>query len=147
MSQTLSLFHIVFSTFRREPTIAAQYERELYRLLHEMIVGEKCSTLRINGTANHVHIFLNLHPTVSLASLVAKLKRVSSSWMRTCGKFPDFKGWGKEYFAASKSIDDKEVVINYIKNQKEHHKIATFDDELKSLAAREGMEWSDYYLG
>jgi hypothetical protein len=36
--------------------------------------------------------------------------------------------------------------VKYIKNQKEHHKIVTFEDELRALLKESGIEWDDKYL-
>ena len=35
--------------------------------------------------------------------------------------FPLFRGWGKEYGAFSCSVRDKDSIVNYIINQREHH--------------------------
>ena len=38
------------------------------------------------------------------------------------------------------------MIINYIKNQKEHHKIETFYDEYKRLLIENGIEFDEKYL-
>ena len=75
-----------------------------------------------------------------------QLKRDSSHWMKTSGKFPFFEKWGKEYFGFSKDQNQKAILIEYIKNQKEHHTHISFEDEMKELLSQEGMEWKDNLL-
>ncbi len=38
------------------------------------------------------------------------------------------------------------MIIEYIKNQEEHHKRVSFVDELKNLLRQEGIEYNDRYL-
>ena len=38
------------------------------------------------------------------------------------------------------------MVINYIKNQKEHHKNKTFEQEYRELLIEHGIEFDEKYL-
>ena len=40
----------------------------------------------------------------------------------------------------------KDTMINYIKNQKEHHKAENFYDEFKRLLIEHGIEFDEKYL-
>ena len=57
-----------------------------------------------------------------------------------------FSGWGKEYAAFSCSYSSKDVIINYLKGQRQHHHGTSFEQELKALVEREGMAWNDNKL-
>ena len=127
-------------------TIPAESEESLYRFIWKMLENKRCKLLRIGGIANHIHIFVDIHPNVSMSNIAGEIKRVSSLWMKQCGLFPDFEGWGKEYFCFSKSFTDKHMVIEYIKNQKQHHTKLSFEDEIKRILHEEGMEWDDKML-
>lgn len=146
MSLTLNLYHIVISTKYRRMTINPEHERDLYRYLWSLLDGRKCKLLRMGGIANHVHILADLHPTVSLAAMAGELKRKSSLWMKRSGLFPIFEGWGEDYFGVSKSSGDRDVLINYIKNQKEHHKNTCFEEEYRRLVEGSGRQWDDRFL-
>jgi len=52
--------------------------------------------------------------------------------MKSNSHFPKFKSWQEGYGAFTYSIREKDRIINYIKNQKEHHKKETFYDEFKA---------------
>lgn len=117
MSRVNSLHHIVFNTYQRERTIPLAERRHLYAFLHSIITANHCSTLRIGGTDNHVHLLIDLHPTKALSWLVGELKRSSSVWMKQSGRFLGFHGWAHEYFATSISASGKESVIRYIMDQ------------------------------
>ena len=97
MSKTQILLHIVFTTKYRLQTIPLLHKRELYRYIYGIIRNYHCHTLRINGMTEHVHILLDLNPTVALADLVKKIKQSSSVWMKINPYFNLFEGWNTGY--------------------------------------------------
>ena len=89
---------------------------------------------------DHLHILCDLHPTIALADYMRDLKTSSSIWIKQSGKFPQFQGWAEGYAALTYAWKDKERIVNYIKNQQEHHKKESFEDELKRLLMEQGIE-------
>lgn len=139
-------YQIVFGTKNREATLPETNENELYKYIWGIINNHKCKLYRINGMADHIHIFSDLHPSVSLSDFVKDIKVASSIWMKANGKFPHFSSWQDGYGAFTYSIREKDKIIEYIKNQKEHHKKETFYDEYKRLLAEQGIEFDEKYL-
>lgn len=139
-------YQIVFGTKYREHTIAEQHEQELYKYIWGIINNHNCKLYRINSMPDHIHIFSDLHPSVSLSDYVKDIKVASSIWMKETGKFPGFKGWQEGYGAFTYSADAKDRVIGYIKNQKEHHKKETFYDEYKRLLREHEISFDEKYL-
>ena len=146
MSYRQILYQIVFGTKNREATINETHCNELYKYIWGIITNNNCKLYRINGIEDHIHIFSDLHPSLSLADYVKNIKVASSLWMKENGKFPEFKGWQDGYGAFTYSIREKEMIINYIKNQKEHHKTENFHDEYKRLLIENGIEFDEKYL-
>ncbi len=147
MSSYKQIFYqIVFGTKNREATISEQYEHELYKYIWSVIVNHKCKLYRINSMPDHIHIFSDLHPSVSLSDYIKDIKLASSSWMKQSGKFPLFAGWQNGYGAFTYSLKEKERVVNYIKNQKAHHKSEIFFDEFKRLLQEHRIEFDERYL-
>ena len=101
---------------------------------------------RINGIEDHIHILSDLNPTVALSDYIKNIKVASNIWMKGSGKFPKFKGWQESYGAFTYSIKEKNAVIEYIKNQKDHHKIENFYDEYKRLLIEHGIEFNEKFL-
>ena len=66
--------------------------------------------------------------------------------MKEHGKFIAFRGWQEGYGAFTYSIREKDMLINYIKNQKEHHKKESFYDEYKRLLIENEIEFDEKYL-
>ena len=141
MSKTHIYCHIVFGTKRRERTIFPENKKELYKYIWGIITNKNCTLLRINGVEDHVHILIDLHPSVALAELVRDIKTSCSHWIKGNHIFPYFNGWGKEYYASSLSPEDIEACKQYIISQEEHHRAKRFEDEMKDLSVRWGLAW------
>ena len=141
MSKVHSYHHIVFSTRLRQTSLNSLNREALYRCIWSETTKMNCHLLRIGGMADHVHILVDIHPTVCIADFVKEIKTSSGFWMKNSGLFPKFSGWNKEYFAESKSPNDIPVIIEYIKNQESHHKTGSFLGEIKGLYERAGLRW------
>ena len=139
-------YQIVFGTKNREMTISEAHCEELYRYIWGIVKNSNCKLYRINGVADHIHIFSDLHPSLSLADYVKNIKVSSSIWMKENDKFPDFNGWQDGYGAFTYSVREKDMIINYIKDQKNHHRTESFYDEYKRLLLENGIEFNEKYL-
>ena len=146
MSYTQSIYHIVFRTKYGQDTIVEDYERELYAYLYGIVKNKKSHLYRIGGMPNHIHMLVDLHPTIALSDFMKELKEKSSKWLKTQPNFPDFIGWAEGYAALSKKSSDVETVMNYIKGQKEHHKKCEFPAEYRKLLEDHGVEIDERYF-
>ena len=139
-------YQIVFSTKNREAVITEAHQEELYKYIWGIINKKQCKLYRINGMEDHLHIFSDLHPSIALADYVKDIKLASSSWMKSSGLFANFNGWQDGYGAFTYSIKEKQTLIEYVKNQKEHHKTEKFYDEYKRLLIENDIEFQEKYL-
>jgi len=88
----------------------------------------------------------DLHPSIALADYVKDIKVASSLWMKDCGLFPDFEGCQDGYGAFTYSVRERDMIINYIKNQKQHHQKECFYDEYKRLLIENEIEFDEKYM-
>ena len=146
MSQTAQLLHIVINTHCRQLTIPETTCQDLYSIIANLVKARHSYLYCINGIGNHLHMLVDLHPTEALSEFVRHIKQNSSLWMKRSGFYPNFDGWGKEYFAASVSPSTKDRVIHYINNQKSHHLAQPFEIELQKLMLNAGKKWEEYML-
>lgn len=133
MSTVLAYYHIVFCTKERRMTLPMEHCEHIYRFIWRELTDNNCRLLRIGGIQNHIHILIELHPSVALSRLMQDIKSHASGWLRKDPRFGDFQGWAKEYYAATISASQKASVIEYIKNQAQHHLRSSFDDEICSI--------------
>lgn len=143
---TQILYQIVFSTKNREHTLTEDHRNDLYKYIWGILKNKQCHLYRIGGMADHVHIIIHLHPSISLSSLVKDLKVASSQNIKTARLFQNFNGWQNGYGAFTYAFNDKDHLIEYVKNQEQHHKIQTFKEELISLLNENGIEFDEKYL-
>lgn len=146
MSYRQVYYQIVFGTQYRKPTIAETHCEELYQYIYGIIQNKQCKLYRINGIEDHIHIFSDLHPSIALADYIKDIKVASSKWMKESGRFPDFTGWQAGYGAFTYSIHEQDKIINYVKNQKVHHKTESFYDEFKRLLLENRIDFDEKYL-
>jgi REP element-mobilizing transposase RayT len=140
------LYHIVFCTYRRRNTIPTAHHEALYKYIWGIIKNRNGFLYRINGTENHIHILSDLHPTVSLSDYIKEIKTASNRWMKETGIYPEFESWAEGSCALTYSYREKDIIINYIKNQKEHHRTTTFEDEYKTLLCENGINTDERFI-
>jgi REP element-mobilizing transposase RayT len=83
---------------------------------------------------------------LSPSQVVRNIKTDSSKWIHET--FPELAGfhWQDGYAAFSVSHSQLGMVRAYIARQKEHHKKQSFQDELRELLRRHGIEFDERYL-
>ena len=143
---TQLLYHIIFSTKNREPTMVPLQKIRLFSYIHKLLSNKKCHLYRINGVEDHLHILSHIHPTISIAHLVKDIKLASHDFIAKEAIFPKFKGWQNGYGAFSVSFKEKNRLIEYIKNQEEHHQSFSFLKEYKSVLTENNIEFDPKYL-
>ncbi|MEP6669471.1 MAG: IS200/IS605 family transposase [Chthoniobacter sp.] len=141
------VLHVVFSTKNRVPFLK---DSELRARLHGYMAGVMralgCDPIRVGGVEDHVHILCNLARTIAVAGLVEETKKSSSKWMKEQGAtYQDFF-WQAGYGAFSVSQSNVEQVRAYIAMQEEHHRKVSFQDELRALFRKHGLEIDERYV-
>jgi len=143
---TQILYQIILGTKNREGTLVKPNRQELYKYISGIIENKKCHLYRINGVENHIHILTHLHPTVSLSSFTKDIKMGSTDYIKKERIFRNFRGWQEGYGAFTYSLKEKNRLIEYIKNQEEHHRIKTFKEEYVEFLKEHGIEYNEKYI-
>lgn len=143
---TQILYQFVFSTKNRIPSLIESNRTELYKYIWGVLDQKNCHLYRIGGVSDHVHIVTHVHPTIAPANLIKDIKLASSSFIKNNGLFPGFEAWQDGYGAFTYSFNDKDRLIEYVKNQEEHHAKKTYSDELIELLREHHIDFDDKYL-
>jgi len=147
MSYTRLLYHIVFRTKNSLPALSSDHEDAFYSYVWGIINNKKSVLYRIGGMPDHVHILLDLHPSLALSDFMRELKTSTNGWLKDQRQdFPLFSGWGTGYAAFSYSLSEKDTIINYIANQKKHHETISFADEYRRFIEANGCKIDEQYF-
>ena len=148
MSQSLvkNLIHLVYSTKQRQPWIGKAHRDGLFAYQAGIYKEWDSPALVIGGVEDHVHSLFALSKNHPLKKIVEEVKKGSSQWVKIDGpKNPDFH-WQAGYGAFSVSQSNVEEVKRYIEKQEEHHRRMTFQDELRALFGRHGIEFDERFV-
>ncbi len=149
MPQSLSQLyvHLVFSTKNRQSFINEKIAPELYAYMATVLHDECKSPAKIiGGVEDHIHILFNLSRTWAIADVVEAAKTSTSKWVKTKG--PDLRkfSWQNGYGAFSVSRSNVDAVMKYIRDQKEHHAAAGFQDEFRGLLQKHEVEYDERFV-
>ena len=113
--------HLVWATWDRLPFLAPDLEEGIYAALSEKCREFKCMPLSIGGISDHIHLLVQVHPTVAIATLVKELKG-SKSHLVTHAIAPGLPfRWQGAYGAFTISAEDVPAMSAYIASQMDHH--------------------------
>ncbi|KAF5059838.1 Transposase IS200 like protein [anaerobic digester metagenome] len=148
MADTYSQIYIqtVFAVQNRYTLIQPTWEDELYKYITGIIQNKGQKMLAINGTSNHIHILIGMKPTCCLSDLVREIKKSSNTFINERRFTPYNFQWQEGFGAFSYSHSQLTDVIQYIENQKEHHKQRTFKEEYLAFLKAFEIEFKHEYL-
>jgi REP element-mobilizing transposase RayT len=137
-SYSSNIVHVTFSTKDRRPTIGAEWQENLWAYFIGIARNHSIPMLSVGGIPTHVHLLFALPATLTLADAISKLKANSSRWAGEQGI--DF-AWQEGYGAFSVSASQIAVVKQYIRNQPEHHRKRSFEQEFTALLEKYGIPY------
>jgi putative transposase len=143
---TSIVYHIIWTPYKRKPIMAKAKRRDLFNYIYGILKNKNCHVYRINGVEDHLHIATSVHPSISLASLIKDIKLASGQMIQTTRLFKDFEGWQNGYSAFTHNYSSLDNLVNYIKNQEEHHKKVSFLEEYIQLLQEHGIEFDPRFL-
>ncbi len=143
MAHTYSslLVHCVFSTKERMNLI--REPQLLWRYFSGIARAKQIPLIAAGGTANHVHLLLDLPPTMQVAQALQHLKGNSSHWLNT--ESAPF-AWQQGYGAFAIGESQRQTVIAYIANQAQHHTKRSFEQEFVALLKKYGIEYDSRFV-
>ena len=148
MGQSLvkNYLHLIFSTKHRQSLIDEPIENELHAYLGGICKNLECHPLKIGGYTDHVHILCMLSKKITLIKLLEEVKSHSSGWIKKKGdNYKNFY-WQDGYGAFSVNPSEIDIVANYIANQKEHHKIKTFQEEYRAFLKKYKVDYDERFV-
>ena len=148
MAQSLSKIyvHLIFSTKDRERTLPDEIRSDLHSYMAGTLKGLGCAAIEINTEPDHAHVLFVLARTAALSDVVGQLKKSLNDWLRKQG--PQFASffWQAGFGAFSVSQSQVGDVRAYIRNQREHHRAKSFQEELRALLKAYEVEFDERHV-
>ncbi|HCD86886.1 MAG TPA: transposase [Algoriphagus sp.] len=143
---TKQIIHAIFSTKDRQKLILPKYELELFSYIAGILKQQNCAPISVGGYLDHVHVLFHLSSTLSLSAVMEHLKTHSSKFAKGMG--PEMKNFYWQFGFGAFSVNPKETqkVVEYIRNQKVHHKTRTFQEEFIRFLNSYEIEFDEKYI-
>jgi REP element-mobilizing transposase RayT len=140
MAHTYSslLVHCVVSTKDRRDLV--RDPQLLWRYVAGIARNKQIPLIAAGGTNNHLHLLLDLPPTMQVSEAMQVLKGNSSHWLNDAEK-P--LAWQQGYGAFAIGQSQRETVISYIERQEEHHRKYSFGQEFVTLLRKYGITYDE----
>lgn len=136
----------VFAVKGRQNLLRKLWREDVFKYMAGIIKNKNQKPIIINGVEDHVHVFVGINTSVSIADLIRDIKNNSSKYINeqnyVRGKFE----WQKGYGAFSYSHSHIQKVYNYILKQEQHHKKKTFKEEYLEFLHKFDIDYNEKYL-
>ena len=126
--------HINWHTKYSLPTIKPEIEPKLHQFLKHKIIKTKGAYFHaVGGIEDHIHLAVSISPDIHISKWIGELKGGSSFYIN---KLVNQKllEWQRGYGVVSFGTKDLQWVIDYVLNQKEHHKKGTTHERLEKTS-------------
>ena len=138
--------HIVFAVKGRLNLIPQNNKEELHKYITGIITNRKQKLLAINCMPDHTHIFIGVKPNICISDLVRDIKSGSSKFIKEKQWVKSRFEWQEGFGGFSYAHSQLTSVINYIKNQEQHHRKKTFRGEYLEFLKKFKIDYNDKYL-
>jgi putative transposase len=114
-------YHIVWCPKYRRKVLVAAVETRLKEIMTEIAADYGMIIHALEVMPDHVHLFVEADPTLSVAEIVNRFKGKSSRLLRD--EFPSLRSrlptlWSRSYYVGSVGHVSSTTVQKYIENQK-----------------------------
>jgi len=116
------MYHIVWLPKYRKKVLEGVVKARLEELLRECSEINGWHIQELNIQIDHVHMVVQLPPSISVSKVVQLFKGISSKMIRA--ELPEIKKflWGSDfwadgYFSETVGYCDEQTILNYVRNQ------------------------------
>ena len=139
------LTHVIFSTKDCLPLLTPDLREDMLAYLGGIVRRLHGKVIESNARPDHVHCLLSLPPALAVAEAVRVLKSNSSLWAHETRRRTAFT-WQTGYGAFSVSQSNVPAVVKYIRNQDQHHRKVSFQEEFIAFLKRHGIAYDERYI-
>lgn len=122
-SKSKNILHLVFVTKYRRPVFNSEMLTSCEALMQKICASNNVFLHEFNGERDHVHLMVQVPPTVAIAVVVKKLKGCSSRYLRD-NYWKNIKPylwgnhfWSPSYWCVSCGVATIKKIREYIESQ------------------------------
>jgi REP element-mobilizing transposase RayT len=138
--------HLVFSTKNREQSLGDEVRPRVHAYLATIVRSFDSPWVVVGGVADHVHLLFDMGKHHAPVAFVEQIKRESSKFVKTLGTRYKRFYWQRGYGMFSVGPAHRDEAEAYVRNQEEHHKTKSFQDEFRMMLKRYGVEFDEQYV-
>ena len=143
---TQLLTHLVFAVNNRQSLILEPVRDRIEKYICSIATHKKHKPLAIYIMPYHLHFLIGPNLNKSISDLIKEIKH-SSNWFINDNYLTKQKfSWQESYGAFSYSKSALNNIVQYILNQKEHHKKQTFKKEYIQFLLKFEIDYEAKYL-
>jgi REP element-mobilizing transposase RayT len=131
--------HCVWGTKNRKQFLLGDSKSEVINHIRNNAKGKGIYIDFLNGHTEHLHCLLSLNQDQTLSKVMQLIKGESSFWINKNICTKDKFEWAEEYFGVSVSESHVDRVRQYIKNQEQHHKKKSWQEECDEFMEKYGF--------
>ncbi len=126
--------HVVWRTKGSAALLRGPIEAALYEYLRRRIRGTDGVYFdAVGGADDHVHLAVHIAPTVEIARWIGELKGASSHHINKEVANQKLLYWQNGYGVVSFGKNNLPFVLDYIRNQRQHHASGKLIDRLEQI--------------
>ena len=137
--------HIVFGTKNGQPSLRPATAERLGEQFAAVVSDQGAQLVASGVMPDHVHLLVALGRLTSVDDLVRAVKSQSADFIRET--FPDQGrfAWHSGYGAFAVSFSRLEDVRQFVREQDEHHRERTFQQEFVALLRRHQLAHDEHF--
>jgi putative transposase len=138
--------HLIFSTKNRQPFLDDAIRPRVHACLAEIIRNLDSAWVVVGGVSDHVHIHFDMGKMHAPVEFVEQAKRESSKFIKTLGT--SYRGfyWQRGYGMFSVGPADRDPAEDYVRNQEDHHRSKSFQEEFRTFLERYDVSYDEQYV-
>ncbi len=114
-------YHFTWATKGRMISIEPDWEAELHRVITAKAQALGAIVYVVGGIEDHVHLVASVPPKSALADFVGQIKGNSAHFVNHVKAPEAHFAWQTGYGVVSFGEKNLDMVIQYVKRQREHH--------------------------
>ena len=138
-SHTRCWVHFVWTTLKREKLLNKDARAQASKFLYDYAKSKSIPMEATFVNADHVHALIDLPAGMTIENAAKLLKGASSHWINQERVTPAKFSWGRGYGAFSVSQSHIQRMKEYIRDQEEHHRTKSFNEEYTRILGAYGL--------